>query len=380
MGACAGASTANMTDEIKEIKNPSCPIPKSSSKKPILSQSRYLYDIPHWFEKEKAHKDILKILKIHDRIGHGESGDVFNCTYKHKHYAVKRTSKCDEFGSMTFTTEARSLSKLKHPSIIRYIDALMDEKYYYLVMEKAHYDLYYLMKRNGIMSEQDTKHIIYHILRGIAYMHKKKFVHRDIKPENIVFVTLPEENHVLQPLLIDFGDVAIVKEDKIYKEFVGTVPYMSPGRIGEHNAEQLMKSDVWAIACLAFEMVTGQRCFDGDTEQIIFGKILCGDWSWPNDQEKPSECMQSFVSQCLEMDVAQRLSAKDALQHEWFDDIRVQMDDERIEKVDVVTKSLLTPGTVCNDDEQTDTDHIKGRTAESIELVEIESVSTKSDE
>merc|ERR1712228_669834 len=101
-------------------------------------------------------------------------------------------------------------------------------------------------------------------------------------------------------------------------------------------------------------------------EKIIFGKILCGDWSWPNDREIPSKSMQSFVSQCLEMDVDERLSAKDALEHSWFDDIRVQTDDKKTEKSKVDTTSKIVYADNVELDDQTNTDQ---------GIVEIESVS-----
>merc|ERR1712154_664561 len=102
-----------------------------------------------------------------DEIGDGVTGSVFEVKYNNKIYALKRINKIDEFGRMLFTTEARALSKLKHPSIIKYVDMLMDNDYYYLILEKADFDLYHVMKQKGYLSEKKTKIITYALLDAL---------------------------------------------------------------------------------------------------------------------------------------------------------------------------------------------------------------------
>eukprot|EP00484_Ammonia_sp_Unknown_P026554 CAMPEP_0197032064 /NCGR_PEP_ID=MMETSP1384-20130603/10832_1 /TAXON_ID=29189 /ORGANISM="Ammonia sp." /LENGTH=578 /DNA_ID=CAMNT_0042461663 /DNA_START=38 /DNA_END=1774 /DNA_ORIENTATION=+ len=267
-----------------------------------------------WFPISHAHKHVNKLFKYRQELGNGVTGSVHEVEYKMQVCAVKKVEKNDQWGRMLFTTEARVLSKIKHKGIIKYIDMFFDESYYYLLLEKADYDLYYVMNNKGYLSERKIQNIVYALLKAVAYLHAKNLAHRDLKPENIVFLS-SETNH---PRIIDFGDAAIAKDKKVYTEFVGTPPYMSPERLGEHNGYQLKKSDIWAIGVIAYEMFTGQRCFGGETQQEIFGKILRGEWSWPMDQV-PSEAMQDFVEQCLQNDADDRLSAKDALLHAWFE-------------------------------------------------------------
>ena len=161
-------------------------------------------------------------------------------------------------------------------------------------------------------------------------MHKKDLAHRDLKPENIVF----KANDTNQPMLIDFGDAERARDDKTYTEFVGTPPYMSPERLDEHKGWQLKKADIWAVAVIAYEMYCGHRCFQGDSQKKVFGKILRGEWQWPSDR-KPSQNMQDFISQCLNQDASLRPSAKEALSHTWFDKKRKE------EEKQTKTKAIL---------------------------------------
>ena len=99
--------------------------------------------------------------------------------------------------------------------------------------------------------------------------------------------------------------------------FVGTPPYMAPERLGDHKGWQLKKADVWAIAAIAYEMATGKRCFQGTNQREVFGNIMRGQWSWPQNGT-PSVSMQDFIQKCLNLDTSERLSAEEALRHPWF--------------------------------------------------------------
>ena len=227
----------------------------------MLSSDGYLND-QIMVSSQNAHKDISKLFIKIEQIGTGCTGSIHSIKYlnNNKICAVKQIQKEDEFARMLFTTEARSLSKLKHASIIKYIDMLMDENYYYLITEKADYDLYHIMKQKGHISEKKTKKIMYGLFKAIYHIHKKNLVHRDLKPENIVFMS----NDTNRPIIIDFGDAEMCKKGKTYNEFVGTPPYMSPERLGQHNADQLKKSDVWALVLLLMKCT-----LDSDVLMVI---------------------------------------------------------------------------------------------------------------
>jgi len=79
-------------------------------------------------------------------------------------------------------------------------------------------------------------------------------------------------------------------------------------------------------------MYSGKRCFEGDSQKQVFGKILRGEWSW-NPERTPSDKMQDFIKQCLEMDTTKRLSAEDALMHPWFADMNTKQEHTKLDDI-----------------------------------------------
>jgi len=230
--------------------------------------------------------------------------------------AVKQIKRGNKWTEMECALEARILSDFHHEGIIGFVDVYLDEEYIYLAMERADHDLHHILRTSGPFDENTVKQITRSLLQSIAYLHSHNIVHRDLKPKNIVF----HKDRRTEPKLVDFGDSLEVDEQESYSEFIGTPPYMAPERLKEHKGWQLKKADVWAIACIAYEMIVGERCFPGGTQREVFGNVLNDRWSWPSNQT-PSDAMQDFVRQCLNADPDRRPSAKEALRHEWFGDV-----------------------------------------------------------
>eukprot|EP01083_Nonionella_stella_P141248 434819_1 len=294
-----------------------------------------------WFPPLHGHTNIRDLFEFHREIHHSETSSIHEITYKSQICVLKQIVKDHPRGRMLFETEAHILSQLCHANIIGYIDMLMDDTYYYLVLDRADYDLYQLMSHKRSLSERRTKRIIYSILSGLQYIHSNSIVHRDLKPENVVFKAGEKD----RAMLIDFGDAEMVICDKTYTEFVGTPCYMSPERLGKHNGEQLKKSDVWAVGVIAYELYSGSRCFKGGTQRRVFSRVLRGDWSW-NQHRKPKQNMQDFVSKCLNPRWQHRMSANEALKHQWFADMtKLDEDTER-----TTIESDVSSMDNCNDD------------------------------
>eukprot|EP01083_Nonionella_stella_P051219 136009_1 len=268
-----------------------------------------------WFPPLHGHTNIRDLFEFHREIHHSETSSIHEITYKSQICVLKQIAKEHPRGRMLFETEAQVLSKLRHANIIGYIDMFFDEKYYYLLLEKAECDLFSVLKNKGRLSEEKTRGITYELLQALGHIHQRNLVHRDLKPENIVFISSKNTDH---PLLIDFGDAEGAQKDKKYSEFVGTAPYMSPERLCEHHGWQLKKSDIFAIGAIAYEMYCGRRCFVGHSEKQVFSRVLSGEWSWPSDRI-PSDEFKHFIEECLQHDAKDRPSAEHALRHPCFD-------------------------------------------------------------
>jgi len=165
------------------------------------------------------------------------------------------------------------------------------------------------------MPEEVAKQVLRHLLETVKELHQNNMVHRDIKPENIVF-TEKESNF---PKLIDFGDAIVIKDNNTYSELVGTKCYLAPERWRNHHGWELKAADIWAIGVLAFEMVTGKRCFYASTDQSLVTKIEKGTFKFP-DHLKPSGLCCHFISSLLTTQSKYRPSAEFALSHPWLSD------------------------------------------------------------
>ncbi|ETO28025.1 hypothetical protein RFI_09107, partial [Reticulomyxa filosa] len=192
-----------------------------------------------------------------------------------------------------------------------------------------------------------VKFIVYRLIEAVQYMHSRNIAHRDLKPENIVF----QKDDPTQPICIDLGDAEYICEDKIYEEFVGTPPYMSPERLNNQCfGWELRKSDMWSIGVICYEMMVGKRCFDGPTQEDIFSNIIECKWQFPPSPTCTiSDIGQDFIRvfvffvclfvKLIEVDTNVRFGPEEALAHLWFETVR--------RKIGVLTASAM--GTVDTD-------------------------------
>lgn len=155
-----------------------------------------------------------------------------------------------------FMREASLLRRLKHPSILPLIDAGMHQGIPYLVTVYASggslRDLLHEQKEQPLPLEKATW-ILQRLGDALSYAHCQHVVHRDLKPENILFGA---ESEVF---LADFGlALALESTQTGYVGSQGTPLYMAPEQF-----EGLIspKSDQYAFACLAYELLTGRRPF-----------------------------------------------------------------------------------------------------------------------
>jgi len=255
-------------------------------------------------------------MKIIKRLGDGMSGTVFEVQdiRTGEHYAMKRLHRRDKFAEWLFVTECSFLKRVRCRGVIQMINCFADDEYYYILTELGTIDLFKRLKNAKSMPEDVTRGIIFRLLKTLALLHKHNVVHRDVKPENIVFT---KKGTLKQPKMIDFGDVKVVKDDEIYNELVGTRCYLSPERWRHHYGHELKASDVWAVGVLAFEMVTGKRCFYAPTDEKLTEKIQTGKWQFPKDANI-SPLFADFVQRMLTINVNRRPSAEYAMKHPFF--------------------------------------------------------------
>lgn len=203
-----------------------------------------------------------------DVLGHGAFGSV----YLGKHFllehkppvAVKvlNTTLNTQEEIERFFQEAVILDKLTHPNILPVVDANLYESYPFFVAEYApggslrdRLDKF----NSNTMNLTDAMHLLNQVGLALQHAHDLDIVHRDLKPANILF------NAEGDALLADFG-IAIQLQKTRRVDEIGTPPYMSPEQF---KGKVSKKSDQYALACIAYELLTGQQLFTADDPYTI---------------------------------------------------------------------------------------------------------------
>ena len=159
-----------------------------------------------------------------------------------------------------FQLEARTVARLKDPGLVAVYDQGLDARHPFLVMELVEGGtLRELLAERGPMPPHAVAAVLRPVLGGLAAAHRAGLVHRDVKPENVL---ISDEGEVK---IADFGLVRAVAAAGITSTSVilGTAAYLSPEQVRDGNASP--RSDVYAVGIVAYELLTGQTPFSGDS-------------------------------------------------------------------------------------------------------------------
>ena len=251
-------------------------------------------------------------------LGEGAFSQVWKVRNKitGKEYAMKIIEKNQKYKEKLIFNEIEILKRLDHPNIIKILEFYSLPEEFYIITEYCpEGDLFNEIKKGIIFSENQTAFIIYQILNAIRYCHKMRVIHEDIKPENIM-ITKRDENNYLFIKLIDFGTAKIFKEGNLQKGVVGSAYYMAPEVLkGNYNEE----CDIWSIGVIMHIMLTGSPPFDGKDDDSIFNKISHRSFSInSNSFKRLSNNAKDLIMNLLERDPSKRITARNALNHPWF--------------------------------------------------------------
>jgi serine/threonine-protein kinase len=170
----------------------------------------------------------------------------------------------DEQALKRFTSEATASAQIKSPHVVQVFDHGVWEGLPYIVMELlVGEDLEGRIARAGALSLEETALIVKQSAKALSQAHALGIVHRDIKPAN-VFLTSPDGELFIK--LLDFGIAKRLQGENYAKTatgaLIGTPYYMSPEQVMD-DREIDYRADLWALAVVAYEALTGKLPFDG---------------------------------------------------------------------------------------------------------------------
>jgi serine/threonine-protein kinase len=193
---------------------------------------------------------------------------------------VLRQELAVSLGAERFLREIQVAARLQHPHVVSVYDSGEIEPAARHAAPILWFTMPYVegeslrerLRREGRLGEADALRIAREVARGLQYAHEHGVIHRDIKPENIL---LTRDGSTL---VADFGiarptDAASASHLTGTGIVVGTPAYMSPEQAMGHDDIDA-RSDVYALGCVLYEMLTGEPPFRGPSAQAIVAKHL----------------------------------------------------------------------------------------------------------
>jgi len=210
--------------------------------------------------------------------------------------------------------EIEIMKKIQHPNVLSMIDIFEDKDHTFLVLDLVTGgELFQKIIDRGHYTEEDTRKIIHQVLDAVNYLHDKGVAHRDLKPENIL---CSDDESNLHIWVADFGLSKL--GDEAMETQCGSLEYTAPEVLNGTPYDKTC--DLWSIGVITFVLLTG--CFpfftdDGNVAKL-YNKIQSVDFNWVDCPESVSAAAKHFITHLLVKDVANRLTASQALKHPWI--------------------------------------------------------------
>jgi serine/threonine-protein kinase len=225
---------------------------------------------------ERIQAELAGRYKIARAVGRGGMATVYLArdTASGQAVAIKvlRQELSGVLGSGRFHREIRILRRLQHPAIVPVLDASeTDSLHYYVMPYVAGESLQSRLAREGALALAPALQIATAVAEALDYAHSRQVLHRDIKPANIL---LEGERAVV----CDFGvarALEIASGDTFSSSglVLGTPSYMSPEQAAAAD-EIGPPSDLYALGCVIYEMLTGELPFSGATSQAVLARQI----------------------------------------------------------------------------------------------------------
>jgi formylglycine-generating enzyme required for sulfatase activity len=200
--------------------------------------------------------------------------------------------------------EGRKLALLEHPNIVKFYRASeTSEGLVFLVEEYVpNGDLRARrLGEKGKLGEEEAIRVTVEMLKALGYLHEHGIVHMDVNPRNILFDAGGTAK------LADFGLAKFMESKSQVKRVGGTPGYMAPELYRERVYPE---SDLWSVAIVLHEMLTGRRPFEAETEAALMYKVLREP---PALSEALGEGMKEFLWNALGKDVSSRYGTAAAM-------------------------------------------------------------------
>jgi eukaryotic-like serine/threonine-protein kinase len=222
----------------------------------------------------------------------------------------------DDDTRIRFEREVETLSKIRHPNVVRLLDAgIRRGGMPFLALELLRgRSLLHELARLKRLPIDRARSIAHQILTGLTAAHGAGVIHRDLKPGNVMLVQ--SEHGGDRAVLVDFGLVALVGAPGVTQQgsVVGSPSYIAPERLRGEGFDE--RSDLYAVGVMLYEMITGRRPFQGASPDETIIMTLTTHAPYPSEVAPEvgiSQELEDVILRAIEKAPAQRAASAAAM-------------------------------------------------------------------
>ncbi|HZD67695.1 MAG TPA: protein kinase [Actinomycetes bacterium] len=207
-----------------------------------------------------------------------------------------------------FRREARAAAALNHPGIVAVYDSGSQAGVHYIVMEYVQGEtLADILRRQGVLEPRRVAEVGLLVCQALAAAHARGLVHRDVKPANVL---VGQDGQVK---VADFGIARAAADHTLTGSgLLGTAAYLSPEQAQGGTVDA--RSDVYALGCVLYELLTGAPPFAGDSAMAVAARQVT-EAPEPPSRRNPrvGPALEAVVMTALAKDPAQRYQTASAM-------------------------------------------------------------------
>ena len=291
----------------------------TNSKEQPARQTGYVEHVLHsrWtLGKELGRGAFSRVLLAHNKKDADKWAAVKIMTLKHM--------KSEDVVSVK--REVDIMRKLKHRNIVHFYDFFDEDGEMYVVLEYLRGgELFTRLQKKEVYSEKDARNLVFVLLNALKHMHDMDIVHRDLKPENLLMAS--DENDA-DVKIADFGFAAYAPEPTL-TDACGTPAYVAPEVLNKNPHGK--PADMWSLGVITYILLGGYAPFDGVDLHAMYKQIRAAKFKFHEDYwVDVSASAKGFIRHLLVVDTSARLTADQALEHEWV----------KMAETDLVVKKL----------------------------------------
>ncbi len=274
---------------------------------------------------------------IRGRLGDGAMGVVFEARQENPSRDValkvlRGGAFVDDARLKMFQREAETLARLRHPCIAAiYESGHTDDGQHFFAMERVHGEQLddYLQRRPQRPDNDELRFrlgLFRKIVDAVHYAHMRGVIHRDLKPSNIMVGDGVDQQGLPEIKVLDFGLARITETDMPAATVTtevgvikGTLPYMSPEQTRGNPDEIDVRTDVYALGVILYELLTGQRPYEVSSGDILDAmRVICDappapvSRHWTGVRRLDAD-IETIVAEALEKDPERRYGSAQAL-------------------------------------------------------------------